>query len=87
MDFKYDPRKSQANKAKHGIDFIHAQDLWEDPGRVNFIARFQDEDRFGLVASHDGHIWCAIYTTRDFRIRIISVRKARDYEKDIYNQS
>jgi hypothetical protein len=26
--FEFDPRKSESNKAKHGIDFIEAQTLW-----------------------------------------------------------
>jgi hypothetical protein len=30
MDFEYDPNKSEANKAKHGIDFEEAQELWND---------------------------------------------------------
>jgi len=28
--FEYDPAKSQANRAKHGIDFDQAQALWLD---------------------------------------------------------
>jgi len=28
VDFEFDPRKSESNKAKHGIDFIEAQALW-----------------------------------------------------------
>jgi len=30
MDFEYDRQKSEANKAKHGIDFEEAQALWQD---------------------------------------------------------
>ena len=30
MRFEYDPAKSAANKAKHGIDFAEAQELWRD---------------------------------------------------------
>ena len=28
--FEYDPAKSRANRAKHGIDFEKAEHLWED---------------------------------------------------------
>jgi len=31
MYFEYDPPKSEANQAKHGIDFFDAQALWNDP--------------------------------------------------------
>jgi hypothetical protein len=27
--FEFEPVKSQANKAKHGIDFVEAQELWK----------------------------------------------------------
>lgn len=86
MDFEYDPAKSQANKAKHGIDFEEAKALWIDPQRVEFVARFQDEERVGIVAEYDGKLWTAISTQRAEKTRIISVRRARDYEKELYNQ-
>jgi uncharacterized DUF497 family protein len=31
MEFEFDPVKSEANKAKHGIDFVAAQELRYDP--------------------------------------------------------
>ena len=30
MKFEYDPAKSAANKAKHGLDFEEAKALWKD---------------------------------------------------------
>jgi Uncharacterized protein conserved in bacteria len=39
MDFEFDPRKSQANLEKHGIDFIAAQALWGDPALLEIPAR------------------------------------------------
>ncbi len=29
--FEYDVEKSRANLEKHGIDFVDAQALWDDP--------------------------------------------------------
>lgn len=29
--FEFDPDKSQSNREKHGIDFVLAQKLWNDP--------------------------------------------------------
>ena len=87
MGFEYDPDKSRSNKAKHGIDFEEAVHLWLDSKRVMFVARFQDEERRGLIGSWAGFLWCAIFTTREDKIRIISVRKARDYEKEPHHQS
>jgi uncharacterized DUF497 family protein len=87
VGFEYDTDKSRSNKAKHGIDFEEACQLWLDSKRVMFVARFQDEERRGLIGSWAGSLWCAIFTTRNDKIRIISVRKARDYEKELYHQS
>ncbi len=30
MNFEFDTSKSKANLEKHGIDFVEAQQLWED---------------------------------------------------------
>src|SRR5579864_1911925 len=37
-DLELDPTKSAANKAKHGIDFVEAQAIWNDPDRLARIA-------------------------------------------------
>lgn len=87
MEFAFDPAKSDSNRVKHGIDFGQAQALWDDPNRVFFEARFEDESRFGIIAGWTEKLWCAIYTVREERIRLISVRRARDYETDLYNES
>ena len=34
MQFEFDPEKSRANQAKHGIDFVEAQRLWDDSDLV-----------------------------------------------------
>lgn len=60
MEFEYDKAKSDSNQAKHGIDFEEAKALWIDPKRVEFVARFSDEPRSGLVkrvGPTHSHIW------------------------------
>ncbi len=44
-EFEFDPRKSAANLAKHGIDFVAAQEIWMDPDMVEIDARSHDEPR------------------------------------------
>ena len=85
--FEFDSDKSKANKLKHGTDFYMARRLWQDPKRTEIPARWMDEPRFLIIASLGKDIWSAIYTLRNKRIRIISVRKAREYEKEIYHSS
>ncbi|MDL5051087.1 BrnT family toxin [Oscillatoria amoena NRMC-F 0135] len=87
MEFEYDSAKSHGNFAKHGIDFEQAKALWNDPRRVEFMARFSDETRFGLVAKWNKQLWTAIFTQRNERTRIISVRRARENEETLYDDS
>jgi uncharacterized DUF497 family protein len=83
--FEFDPEKSKRNKAKHGIDFNEAIQLWQDPERVLLPARSLDEIRFLLIGKINSEYWSAIYTWREEKIRIISVRKARKNEKELYH--
>lgn len=84
MEFEFDPRKSAANEKKHGIDFVAAQQLWNDPDAIGFPARSDDEERFALLAKLKSRLWVAFYTLRANRIRLISVRRARTGEKKFY---
>jgi uncharacterized DUF497 family protein len=84
MDFEYDPYKSIKNKEKHGIDFEEAQALWSDPHAVGFHGKSEDEIRFAIVSRHRGKIWVGFYTLREGRTRIISVRRARKGETQLY---
>jgi uncharacterized protein len=84
MQFEFDPRKSELNKTKHGIDFFAAQQLWEDPNRVVVPARTIDESRYLLIGKVFDKHWSAVFTLREETIRIISVRRSRYEEIEIY---
>jgi uncharacterized DUF497 family protein len=84
MLFEFHSGKSDANLAKHGIDFERAQLLWNDPDLVEVRARSEDEPRSLILATLDGKIWSAVITIRGDRIRFISVRRARDAEVALY---
>ena len=84
MEFEFDESKSQANKSKHGIDFVEAQALWMDESFVEIPARTEDEPRFVVVGMISGRYWSAITTYRGERVRLISVRRSRVEEVEIY---
>jgi hypothetical protein len=84
MEFEFDPVKSEANKIKHGIDFIDAQKLWDDSDLLEIPARTIDEPRFIVIGKIDKKYWTGIITYRDENIRIISVRRARNEEVVLY---
>ncbi len=87
MEFVYDPNKSESNKKKHGIDFDEVQALWLDAYRLEIQAKCDDEPRFALIAELDKKLWTAFYTIRENHVRIISVRRSRKGEKELYYES
>ena len=82
--FQFDSEKSQANLIKHGIDFVQAQQLWDDPNLVVVQAKSDDEPRSLVIAQLGGKAWSAVITVRGEGIRIISVRRARPAEVALY---
>ncbi|MEO8521037.1 MAG: BrnT family toxin [Acidobacteriota bacterium] len=86
MDFEFDPTKSTANLKKHGLDFVAAQALWTDPDRLEIPARSIDEPRTQVIGRIGDLVRSALSTHRGGRIRIVSVRRARDEEKAAYLQ-
>jgi uncharacterized DUF497 family protein len=84
VEFEFDPRKSAANLAKHGIDFAPAQEIWMDPDMLEIDARSLGEPRTLVLGHAEGALWSAIVTRRAGRVRIISVRRARADERRLY---
>ena len=84
MDFDFDPSKSASNQTKHGIDFIEVQALWDDLNLLEIPARVTDEPRFLVVGKIAEKHWSGIITYREDVVRIISVRRARTEEIDLY---
>ena len=86
MSFEWDPEKSKANEEKHGIDFETARILWADDNRVEIHVPYPVEDRWILIGRKDIKLWTAIFTVRGNVIRIISVRRSRKKEADLYEE-
>ena len=84
INFEFDINKSKSNKKKHGIDFIEAQLLWYDPDLIEIPAKTIDEERFLVIGKIKNKFWSGIITYRKENIRIISVRKSRKEEVEIY---
>ncbi len=87
VEFEFDDTKSQSNLAKHGINFLDAQELWADPDRIEIPARIEDEPRFLIIGTIAQKCWSAIITYRENRVRLISVRRSRKEEVVIYESN
>ena len=84
MNFEFDPKKSDLNKNKHGIDFMEAQELWDDIDLLEIPAKTLDEPRSLVIGKIGEKHWTGIITYRDDTIRFISVRRARNEEVELY---
>jgi len=82
--FEFDQNKSNINFSKHGIDFIEAQHLWQDPDLLEIPAITTDELRYLIIARLNDKHWSAVITYRAENIRIISVRRSRKNEVELY---
>ena len=84
VGFEYDREKSAANKDEHGLHFDEAQELWRDPDLLEVPARTTDEPRWIAIGRLGGKHWSAVFTRRGENIRLISVRRSRDEEVEVY---
>lgn len=87
IDFEFDSQKSARNKDKHGIDFIQAQTLWNDPRRIEARLPVREEMRYAVIGKIDAKHWTAIITYRGAKLRIISVRAAQATEIQQYGKA
>ena len=86
MKFEWNEVKNRINQDKHGIDFETARNLWLDQDQIEIYAPYPIEDRRIIIAKYRNKLWTAIYTMRDDTIRIISVRRARKREVNLYEK-
>ena len=84
ITFEFDEAKSQSNFLKHGIDFVDAQALWNDPSLLEIPAKTEDEPRFLMIGVVAGKYWSAVITYRGTNVRLISVRRSRTEEVSLY---
>ena len=84
----WDEDKRQANIAKHGIDFLGAEMIFDFPT----VTREDDrrdygEQRLQSLALLAGRVVVVVWTERENSAHIISIRKAERHEQRIYFQA
>ena len=87
MKFEYDESKNRINIEKHGINFMQAQEIWQDEMMLEVILDFPNEIRYMCIGKVNNKYWTAIMTYRDEAIRLISVRRSRVKEIKHYENS
>ena len=84
MLFEWDENKRQANIAKHGIDFLDADQVI-DAAHVLIPSDYGgSEPRWLAVGRIAGRYVTMIFTIRGEACRVISMRRATNAERRIY---
>jgi len=85
MGFAWDERKRRRNLADHGIDFARAVTVFDNPTLEAADDRHDyGEERIFAIGRIDVEIVVVVYTWREDRRRLISVRKADKHEREAY---
>jgi hypothetical protein len=84
--FDWDEQKNELNRAKHGIDFDDAIEVFYGPIILQRSNRNNEERWLAIGRSHD-RIISVIFTHRNESIRIISARHPRRDEKRAYRNA
>lgn len=87
--FEWDPRKSQLNRRKHGMDFERAREAFFDPlKRVDMEGIEHGETRWRTIGQVHGKLFVVSHTSEEDGeteiVRIISARKATPRERRAY---
>ncbi|GHT15533.1 hypothetical protein AGMMS4956_15710 [Bacteroidia bacterium] len=87
MAYEWDENKREANKIKHGLDFVFVSSIFADPKRVDVVDNRKNygEVRIRSIGmSNEEVLVTVIHTDRNGITRIISVRRANKKERMIY---
>jgi uncharacterized DUF497 family protein len=87
LKFEWDERKAGINRAKHGVTFEAAKDVFRDPFALTEPDRDEVEERWRIIGLIQTGVLFVVYTERSGgTIRIISARRATRHEQDRYNR-
>lgn len=81
--FEWDDKKRQITLEKHGIAFEDATSVFDGTELVR-TTDFPGEPRWIAIGLVNGRETAVIFTKRGSAIRIITARRARDYERRAY---
>ncbi len=89
LNFEWHESKAAENLKKHKVSFEEGKTVFGDPHSltINDPDHSIDERRFiDIGMSAKGRMLVVSYTERDKKIRLISCRKAKKVEKELYEE-
>jgi uncharacterized protein len=85
VEFRWDPKKAEANRRKHRVECLDAVIVFDDDRAITVVDEHPTEERyvtFGMDAH--GRVLAVSYAIRGDTIRIVSARKATARERAQY---
>jgi uncharacterized DUF497 family protein len=79
--------KAEVTSKSMGLIFIPHKVLWNDSNLIEIPANTTDEPRYLVVGLLNGKHWSGVITYRGTNIRIISVRRSRKVEVNLYEST
>ena len=91
LEFEWEPKKAEANLAKHGVSFEEAITVFADPlARIFDDAEHSHTERREIIIGHSvqQRLILVSFAGADERVRLLSARQAtrterKDYEENI----
>lgn len=89
MQFEWDENKNKKTFEERGIDFATASEVFKDPKRMeSFNRNVNGEIRLQVIGKiRNIIVIMLVYTARNGKIRIISVRPANKIERAEYEKN
>jgi len=84
LEFEWDAKKAEANRAIHGIDFEEALTVFRDPlARIFEDEEHSEDEPREMIIGHSvkQRLIVACFTVRGARVRVINARKATRLER------
>ena len=88
QDISFDPAKSHRNEVERGLPFSLVQDLgWASALIKEDTRRDYGERRFQVLGLIHGRLHAMVFTPRDDKVHVISLRKANNREVNHHEQT
>lgn len=88
LNISFDPSKSLRNDVERGLPFSLVLDLeWESARIKEDLRKDYGERRFQLLGRINGRLHAVVFTPRDDKVHVISLRKANAREINHYEQT
>jgi uncharacterized DUF497 family protein len=86
MEFEWSETKRLKVLSDRGLDFVDARDIFDGRPAISFPSPRKDEERGLNIAELHGRLIAVVWCRRGEKIRIITMRRARDAETRRYRE-